>query len=130
MRKEYELACKWKVYVDNYLKGYHIPIVHPSLHKEIDFDSYGVEPMRYSSIQHAPLRPVVGGATDRKYDRVRPDIPEAVYGWVFPNIMSTLHGADADERRTCRWRTTDDCRVRVVRQQPAGRIPHDPIGRA
>jgi choline monooxygenase len=91
MRKEYELACNWKVYVDNYLEGYHIPIVHPSLHKEIDYDSYRVEPLRYSSIQHAPLRPVVGGATDRKYDPSKADIPEAVYGWVFPNIMLNLY---------------------------------------
>ena len=40
MRKEYELACNWKVYVDNYLEGYHIPVVHPTLNKEIDYDSY------------------------------------------------------------------------------------------
>src|SRR5437762_4123505 len=30
-RKDWELDCNWKVYVDNYLDGYHIPIVHPSL---------------------------------------------------------------------------------------------------
>jgi choline monooxygenase len=91
MRKEYELACNWKVYIDNYLEGYHIPIVHPSLHKEIDYDSYRVEPLRYSSIQHAPLRPVVGGATDRNYDPSKADIPEAVYGWIFPNIMLNIY---------------------------------------
>ena len=28
-RKDWELDCNWKVYVDNYLEGYHIPIVHP-----------------------------------------------------------------------------------------------------
>jgi len=91
MRKEYELACNWKVYVDNYLEGYHIPVVHPGLHKEIDYDSYRVEPQRYSSIQHAPLRPVVGGATDRKYDPAKAGVPEAVYGWIFPNIMLNIY---------------------------------------
>jgi choline monooxygenase len=91
MRKEYELACNWKVYVDNYLEGYHIPVVHPSLHKEIDYDSYRVEPDRYSSIQHAPLRPVVGHAGDRKYDPAKSDVAEAVYGWVFPNIMLNVY---------------------------------------
>jgi choline monooxygenase len=92
MRKEYELACNWKVYVDNYLEGYHIPVVHPSLHKEIDYDSYRVEPHRYSSIQHAPLRPVPAGAgADRKYDPARSDAGEAVYGWVFPNIMLNVY---------------------------------------
>src|SRR5437870_4956105 len=28
-RKEWFVDCNWKVYVDNYLEGYHIPIVHP-----------------------------------------------------------------------------------------------------
>ena len=91
MRKEYELACNWKVYVDNYLEGYHIPVVHPSLHKEIDYDSYRVEPNRYSSIQHAPLRPVQGQAADRKYDPAAAEVPEAVYGWLFPNVMLNVY---------------------------------------
>ena len=91
MRKEYELACNWKVYVDNYLEGYHIPVVHPSLHKEIDYDAYRVEPHRYSSIQHAPLRPVSAANTDRKYDPTKADVAEAVYGWVFPNIMLNVY---------------------------------------
>ncbi|MDF2694054.1 MAG: Rieske (2Fe-2S) domain protein, partial [Labilithrix sp.] len=28
-RKDYELACNWKTYVDNFLEGYHLPTVHP-----------------------------------------------------------------------------------------------------
>ncbi len=90
MRKEYELACNWKVYVDNYLEGYHIPIVHPTLNKEIDYDSYRVEPQRYSSIQHAPLKPVAAG-TERFYDPSLGKVPEAVYGWVFPNLMLNVY---------------------------------------
>ncbi len=91
MRKQYELSCNWKVYVDNYLEGYHIPVVHPSLHKEIDYDSYRVEPHRYSSIQHAPLRPAAGSTSERKYDPTKAEIGEAVYGWVFPNIMLNVY---------------------------------------
>jgi choline monooxygenase len=92
MRKEYDLACNWKVYVDNYLEGYHIPVVHPSLHKEIDYDAYRVEPKRYSSIQHAPLRPVgPGTAAQRQYDPAKSDIAEAVYGWLFPNMMVNVY---------------------------------------
>ncbi len=30
VRREYEVDCNWKVYVDNYLEGYHLPIVHPA----------------------------------------------------------------------------------------------------
>jgi choline monooxygenase len=93
MRKEYQLDCNWKVYVDNYLEGYHIPVVHPTLHKEIDYDSYRVEPQRYSSIQHAPLRPIAGAGApaERKYDPSKTDVAEAVYGWIFPNIMLNIY---------------------------------------
>ena len=91
MRKEYELNCNWKVYVDNYLEGYHIPVVHPTLNKEIDYDSYRVEPQRYSSIQHAPLKPVAGADSPRYYDPSLAKVPEAVYGWVFPNIMLNVY---------------------------------------
>ncbi|MEX0625932.1 MAG: aromatic ring-hydroxylating dioxygenase subunit alpha, partial [Chloroflexota bacterium] len=30
-RREYLVECNWKVYVDNYLEGYHLPIAHPQL---------------------------------------------------------------------------------------------------
>jgi len=30
----------WKVYVDNYLAGYHILIAHPGLMREIDYAQY------------------------------------------------------------------------------------------
>ncbi len=36
-RKDWTVLCNWKVYVDNYLEGYHIPIVHPGLMKELDY---------------------------------------------------------------------------------------------
>ena len=34
-RIDYEIACNWKVYVDNYLEGYHIPLAHPGWDKEM-----------------------------------------------------------------------------------------------
>jgi choline monooxygenase len=91
MRKEWEIACNWKIYVDNYLEGYHVPVVHPGLHKELDYDNYVVEPRRYFSIQHAPLRPLEGGGGDRKYDPAATDAPEAVYAWLFPNMMLNVY---------------------------------------
>src|SRR4051794_33818201 len=39
-RKDWYLDCNWKVYVDNYLEGYHIPVAHPSLNREIDYSKY------------------------------------------------------------------------------------------
>jgi phenylpropionate dioxygenase-like ring-hydroxylating dioxygenase large terminal subunit len=91
MRKEYELACNWKIYVDNDLEGYHVPVVHPGLHRELDYDQYRVAPHRYFSFQHAPLRPVPAAAADRKYGPVAGGVPEAFYVWVFPNGMLNVY---------------------------------------
>ena len=89
--KSWDIACNWKVYVDNYLEGYHLPVVHPGLHKELDYDAYRVEPHRYFSIQHAPLRPVHLGNTERLYDPSKTDVNEAVYVWLFPNVMLNVY---------------------------------------
>src|SRR5690606_31341310 len=89
--RSWDIACNWKVYVDNYLEGYHVPVVHPGLHKELDYDAYSVEPHRYFSIQHAPLRPVVGNAAGRRYAPSAADTPEAVYVWLFPNVMLNVY---------------------------------------
>jgi choline monooxygenase len=91
MRKEWEIGCNWKIYVDNYLEGYHVPVVHPGLHKELDYENYVVEPHRYFSIQHAPLRPVDGAAAERRYDPTAAAVPEAVYAWLFPNTMLNVY---------------------------------------
>ncbi len=92
MRKEWEIACNWKVYVDNYLEGYHLPVVHPGLHKELDYAAYRVEPHRYFSFQHAPLRQVHGGnAAERRYDPAKAEVAEALYVWLFPNIMLNVY---------------------------------------
>jgi choline monooxygenase len=58
VEREHELACNWKTYADNYLEGYHIPLVHPGLHKEIDTKRYEVivnDEFRWVE-QHAPPR--------------------------------------------------------------------------
>jgi len=37
------LQCNWKVYVENYLEGYHIPTIHPGLNEQVDMKSYFVK---------------------------------------------------------------------------------------
>jgi choline monooxygenase len=39
----HELECNWKTYADNYLEGYHIPLVHPELNRQFDAKRYRVE---------------------------------------------------------------------------------------
>ena len=38
----YKLNCNWKTYVENYLEGYHIPVIHPLLNNQIDMNAYEV----------------------------------------------------------------------------------------
>ena len=80
-RKDWSVNCNWKVYVDNYLEGYHIPIVHPSLFREIDYQKYRTETRVNYSIQHAPLK---------RPERIRGD-GEAAYFWIFPNLMLNVY---------------------------------------
>lgn len=87
-RVVFDLECNWKVYVDNYLEGYHIPIVHPGLFKEIDYEHYRVLTKRWYSRQDSPIR-----KADSLYLRNLPDgeAPQALYYWIFPNLMLNLY---------------------------------------
>ena len=76
-RGTWEVACNWKVYVDNFLEGYHVPIVHPALAQLVDYASYDTELYPWYSLQHSPLR---------NGDDIFGD-GDAFYYFVFPNIM-------------------------------------------
>lgn len=93
-RRDYVIECNWKVYVDNYLEGYHIPIAHPALYREIDYDAYQVETFRWYSKQHAPVRELKPGqevGRDRRYLRSADGEEDALYYWLFPNTMLNLY---------------------------------------
>ncbi len=83
-RKDWWIDCNWKVYVDNYLEGYHIPIVHPGLFRELDYANYRTETFAHYSIQHSPIR-----KPDRL--RVREGSDQARYFWIFPNLMLNVY---------------------------------------
>jgi len=92
-RRDYDIACNWKVYVDNYLEGYHVPIAHPGLYKELDYEQYHVDTFRYYSSQYAPIRAAKDGeiqGRDRRYIRTE-DEAEALYYWIFPNTMLNIY---------------------------------------
>ena len=91
-RREYLIDCNWKVYVDNYLEGYHLPIAHPGLFREVDYDQYRVDTFRYYSKQHAPIRDLdAGEARDRRYVRSGEGEEDALYYWIFPNVMLNVY---------------------------------------
>lgn len=90
-RREYTVNCNWKVYVDNFLEGYHIPIVHPGLMKEIDYPRYRTEVFRYHSQQLGPVKDVKPGDSTERIYAPGPGLSEALYFWVFPNLMLNIY---------------------------------------
>jgi choline monooxygenase len=91
-RRDYLIDCNWKVYVDNYLEGYHIPIAHPGLMREIDYAHYRIETYRYYSQQFAPIR--AGKPSEEGQRRCYAPgtaLSEALYFWVFPNLMLNIY---------------------------------------
>ncbi|MGA9855171.1 MAG: aromatic ring-hydroxylating dioxygenase subunit alpha [Gammaproteobacteria bacterium] len=76
----YEMACNWKVYVDNYLEGYHLSQVHPGLNKLLDYRSYTTHTADWYSWQHSPLDGSQGPYQSG----------EAHYYFIFPNLMLNI----------------------------------------
>jgi len=90
-RRDYVIDCNWKVYVDNYLEGYHIPIAHPGLMKEIDYAQYRTDTFRYYSQQFAPIRAMKPeDSADRLYTPGT-GLQDALYFWIFPNLMLNIY---------------------------------------
>lgn len=50
------LACNWKLYAENYQEGYHIPMVHPGLNRQVDARRYQVEVREGYCVHRAPTR--------------------------------------------------------------------------
>ncbi|MEO8364954.1 MAG: aromatic ring-hydroxylating dioxygenase subunit alpha [Pseudoxanthomonas sp.] len=79
-RDSYDIDCNWKVYIDNFLEGYHLPHVHPGLSKVLDYRIYDTELFPWYSLQNSPLRDS-GGAYGEG---------EAFYYHVYPNVMLNI----------------------------------------
>src|ERR1700739_102138 len=82
-RRDYLIDCNWKVYVDNYLEGYHIPIAHPGLMREIDYAQYRTDTFRYYSQQFAPIRAARADDSGERFYPPGSGLTEALYFWIF-----------------------------------------------
>lgn len=82
-RVDYEVKANWKVYVDNFLEGYHIGPVHPELAKILSLDGYvtEIEPKRI--LQYGPF-----ASGDNPYGGEVGT--NATYYWIYPNIMLNI----------------------------------------
>jgi len=76
-RSSHELAANWKVYAENYQEGYHIPLVHPGLHRQIDSTRYEVEIDGRATVHRAPTR---DGA-----------VTNGAWLWRFPGLALNLY---------------------------------------
>jgi choline monooxygenase len=86
-RREYKVECNWKVYIDNFLEGYHLPSVHPGLNKELDYSQYKTTTFERHSLQTSPIRgPENEDTTPRRYKQSQDEL-RADYFWIFPNWM-------------------------------------------
>jgi choline monooxygenase len=86
-RKTYELACNWKVYVDNYLDGgYHVPHLHKALNSVLDYSEYTIENGSNYVLQSSPMVTSADKsvANTRMGDR-------AWYWWLCPNFMINIY---------------------------------------
>ncbi|MET0808208.1 MAG: aromatic ring-hydroxylating dioxygenase subunit alpha [Pseudoxanthomonas sp.] len=79
-RDSYDIDCNWKVYIDNFLEGYHLPHVHPGLSRVLDYRAYDTELFPWHSLQSSPLRD--GGDFYGE--------GQAFYYHVYPNVMLNI----------------------------------------
>ncbi len=76
----YDVRSNWKVYVDNYLEGYHLPFVHPELTTLLDYQNYVTETFKHYSLQYSAIAKngtVYGSGM-------------AFYFFIFPNFMLNI----------------------------------------
>jgi choline monooxygenase len=92
--------ANWKIVVDNYLEGYHVPIAHPGLMRLLDYKRYDVEVHDNWAWFDAPLRDKPSGnLIERTYQRLVTPMPGLAEGdervWrfilIYPNTAIDLY---------------------------------------
>ncbi|AVP98067.1 (2Fe-2S)-binding protein [Ahniella affigens] len=81
-RQSFPVACNWKLYVENYLEGYHVPHVHPALNALLDYRSYVTEAEHWHSLQWSPMESAASGNFYGEGD--------ALYYCIWPNTMLNI----------------------------------------
>jgi choline monooxygenase len=96
-RAEHQLACNWKTYGDNYLEGYHVPLVHPALTRTVDPSSYRVE--------------AADGWARHTVDTREGATTSGTWLWHWPNLAVNLYEAGMSVER---WFPTGPTTCRLV----------------
>jgi choline monooxygenase len=86
-RRSHLLACNWKTYVENYLEGYHLPMVHPEFDEDVVVADYKVEIEGELIFHSAPARDA--------------SVYAGTWAWLWPNLaINTYRHGYMVERMT------------------------------
>ena len=92
--------ANWKIVIDNYNEGYHIPIAHPALMRLLDYKRYDVEVHDGWVWFEAPMRDKPSGnPLERAYQRLVSPMPGLAdgdqrvwrYAMIYPNTTIDLY---------------------------------------
>ena len=75
------MKCNWKTYIENYMEGYHIPVIHPELNRDVDFETYKV---------------IEGDRIARHETGIRPERAavaqnSGLWLWLWPNVAINIY---------------------------------------
>ena len=76
-QRRHILKCNWKIYVENYLEGLHIPYLHPKLRSEIDMNTYHVKVHEHHITHH------VGASEDA--------VSAGLWVYLWPNLALNFY---------------------------------------
>ncbi|MFJ8074232.1 aromatic ring-hydroxylating dioxygenase subunit alpha [Streptomyces sp. NPDC096176] len=88
--------ANWKVAVDNYLEGYHVPVAHPGLMRLLDYQGYTCEIDEAYALFASPLRDKPSSNwPERLYQRIAAPMPGLTeadrrvwrYAVIYPNTL-------------------------------------------
>ena len=91
-RREWIIACNWKVFVDNYLDGgYHVPYLHKGLNSILDYASYTISNGARYCLQSSSIDSQGGEETTASVRQ-----GQALYYWLYPNFMLNYYAGYLD----------------------------------
>jgi len=97
---KWDQGSNWKVLIDNYLEGYHVPAAHPGLARLYQYQRYTATTHPGFAFFEAPLRDEPSGnRVERLYQKLVRPMPGLAaedarvwrYALIYPNIMLDLY---------------------------------------
>jgi phenylpropionate dioxygenase-like ring-hydroxylating dioxygenase large terminal subunit len=129
-RVDHDLAANWKTYTDNYSEGYHIPLVHPGLNREVIAKQYRVDVHDRYCVHSAPARDGAvyagtwlwrypnlalnlypDGMTVERFVPLGPRSTRIVYDYFFEDVSEEASAANAEKVRASAAVVDEDRRI-------------------